>query len=161
MDVGRGLELPIASSVTYKFSQRFDVPARDAYKWCTDYEPNDLALMKEKGQRKIQRITDDTIVLTEVIYQNVRKIKKTKLVKLNPNRLSWHNIQISGPNRYSEFLYEIVPENRRRSKLNFTGLLVVYGTKPSSKRLKHIANVERQYDSNTWKLLAKAMAKDH
>jgi len=151
----------MASSVTYKFSQRFDVPAQDAYKWCTDYEPNDLALMKEKGKRKIQRITDNTIILTEVIYQGTEKIKKTKLVKLNPNRLSWYNIQISGPNRYSAFLYEIVPESKRSSRLNFTGLLLVYGTKLSSKKLKHTANAERQYDSNVWKLLAKAMAKDH
>jgi hypothetical protein len=152
--------LPMASSVTYEFSQCFDVAARDAYRWCTDYEPNDLSLMKEKGRRKIRRITDDTIILTEVIYQETKKVKKTKLVKLNPNRLSWYNIQISGSNRYSAFLYEIVPESKRRSKLNFTGLLVVYGTKRGSERLRRIANVERQYDSNAWRLLAKAMAKD-
>jgi len=151
----------MASSVTYKFSQRFDVGAREAYKWCTDYEPDDLALMKENGERKIQRISDDTIILTEVIYQNKKKINKTKLVKLNPDRLSWYNIQISGPNRYSAFLYEIIPESRRRSKLNFTGLMLVYGTKLSSNRLKHIGHAERQYDSEAWKLLAKAMAKDH
>jgi len=151
----------MASSVTYRFSQRFNVPARDAYEWCTDYDPNDLSLMNEKGQRKIQRITDDTIVLTEVVYQNAKRIRKIKLVKLNPNRLSWYNIQISGPNRYSGFLYEIVPESKRRSKLNFTGFLVVYDAKLTSRRLRQKAKAERQYDSNAWKLLAKAMAKDH
>lgn len=151
---------PTASSVTYRFSQRFSVPARDAYEWCTDYEPNDLSLMNEKGQRMIQRITDDTIILTEVVYQNTKRVRKIKLIKLNPKRLSWYNIQISGPNRYSGFLYEIVPESKRKSKLNFTGLLVVYDTKLTSRRLRQIANAERRYDSNVWKLLAKAMAKD-
>ena len=108
----------------------------------------------------IQRITDDTIILTEVVYQNTKRVRKIKLIKLNPKRLSWYNIQISGPNRYSGFLYEIVPESKRKSKLNFTGLLVVYDTKLTSRRLRQIANAERRYDSNVWKLLAKAMAKD-
>ena len=150
-----------AASVTYRFSQRFPFSAREAFEWCTDYQPEDLSLMNEKGQREIQRITDDTMIFKETIVRNGKRIKKVKLIKLNPSALSWYNIQVSGPNKNSAFLYQIVPEAKNRSKLNFTGLLVVYGrARFASQRIKEIATNERRYDSNAWKLLAKAMVKD-
>ena len=150
------------ASVTYRFTQRFNVPARLAYKWSTDYRPNDLILMKEKGQRRIQKITKDTILLTEEVWNERKKIKKTKLVRLNPAGLSWFNVHISGPNRHSMFLYRIVPEGTTRSRLTFTGLLVVHGdSRVSQQRLRHIASRERHYDANAWKHLARAMAADY
>ena len=119
-------------------------------------------MMNEKGQRGIQRITNDTIILRETIIKNGKRTKKVKLVKLNPAALSWYNIQISGPNKSSAFLYQIVPEAKDRSKLNFTGLLVVYDkAKLTPHRMKQIANKEKRYDSNAWKLLGKAMTKDY
>ena len=118
-------------------------------------------MMNEKGQREIQRITDDTMIFKETIIRNGKRTKKVKLIKLNPPVLSWYNIQVSGPNKNSAFLYQIVPEAKNRSKLNFTGLLVVYGrARFASQRIKEIATNERRYDSNAWKLLAKAMVKD-
>ena len=151
-----------AASVTYKFSQRFRVSAHEAYEWCTDYQPDDLLLMNEKGRRDIQRITKDTIILRETIIKDGKRTKKVKLVKLNPTAHCWYNIQISGPNKLSAFLYQIVHEAKMRSKLSFTGLLVVYSkAKLTSRRIEHIAKTERRYDSNVWKLLAKAMAKDN
>jgi hypothetical protein len=113
--------------------------------------------MGEKGRRTIKRITKDTIILREIVYQNGRKISKTKLIKLNPGKLSWHNIHLAGPNKHSEFIYEIVPEGKGASKLNFTGLLVVHDDKPNVRKLKEIARAEKRYDSNAWKRLAKAM----
>lgn len=152
--------MPVAS-VTYRFSQRFPVPAREAFEWCTDYQPEDLSLMREKGRREIQRITADTMIFKETIIRNGKRIRKVKLIKLNPSAFSWYNIQISGPNKNSAFLYQIISESKNRSKLNFAGLLLVYGrAKFTSQRIKKIATYERRYDSNAWKLLAKAMVKD-
>ena len=151
-----------AFSVNYKFSQRFPVPAQEAFDWATDYQPNDLALMGEKGKRTIRKVTEDTIILKEDITHAGRKISKVKLVRLNPRALSWHNIHIRGPNKYSEFLYEIKPEGKGRSRLTFTGLLVLYSKdRLSSQKLKQIANREKQYDSKSWKRLANAMARDY
>jgi hypothetical protein len=145
-------------SVTYKFSQPLNAPARAAYRWCTDYEPSDLSLMHEKGLRKIQRITDDTVILREVVHQDGKKIKKIKLVKLDPANLSWYNIQLSGPNKHSAFIYRITPQGKNRSRLNFTGLLVVYNqARLTNHQLRKIARTERRYDSNAWKHLAKAL----
>ena len=149
------------SSVGYRFIQRFSVPAREAFEWCTDYRPEDLALMGEKGKRRIKRLTKDTIILEEVVAQEDGRIRKVKLVRLNPRTLSWHNIQLQGPNKYSEFIYEIVAEGERKSRLDFTGLLVVYTRNPlTGDRLRQIADRERKYDSRAWKLLARAMAKE-
>jgi len=148
-----------AFSLTYKFSQRLPVPARQAYRWCTDYKPNDLSLMKMKDLRKIERISSDTIILREVIDRGEKKVKKIKLIKLHPATLSWHNVQISGPNRYSEFLYQIEPINHRTSKLNFTGRMMIYSKlKLTPREIRKIASSERRSDSNAWKLLAKVMA---
>ena len=148
------------SSISYKFDQHFSVPAREAFDWCTNYQPGDLALMGEEGKRRIRRVTDDTVILEEHVIQDGKKVSKLKLVKLNRDALSWHNIHLQGPNKYSEFIYQIVPESRR-SKLIFTGLLLVYGTKRTSRqKLRQIANREKLYDSRAWKLLASKMAED-
>ena len=151
-----------AFSVNYKFTQRFPVPAQEAFEWATDYQPTDLALMGEEGTRTIQRITEDTIILIENITHAKEKTSKVKLVRLIPRALSWHNIHIRGPNKYSEFLYEITPEGKGGSKLTFTGLMVLYSKDNlSHQTLKQIASREKHYDSKAWKRLANAMAKDH
>lgn len=117
--------------------------------------------MGEKGNRRIKKVSKDTVILDEHVAHGHRTVRKVKLVKINPKTLSWHNIQLQGPNKYSEFIYEISPEGKQRSRLTFTGLLIVYAKNSiSHNRLKHIANMERKYDSKAWKLLASAMAKE-
>ncbi len=151
----------LANSVNYKFSQRFSVPAKEAYRWCTNYEPTDLALMNEEGQRRIRKLTEDTVILTETSVRNGKRIKKVKLVRLHPEKMSWYNIHTLGPNKNSAFLYQIVPEGKTRSRLTFTGLLVVYSKIPFRReRIKQIADREKRGDSNAWRLLARAMEKD-
>ena len=150
-----------ANPVNYKFSQRFRVPAKQAYKWCTNYQPTDLSLMNEEGQRKIRKVTEDTVILTETLNHNGKRIRKIKLVKLNPRNMSWYNIQILGPNKNSAFIYQIVPEGKTRSKLTYNGFLVVYSkVEFTPSRIKKIANHEKRADANAWKLLARAMEKD-
>jgi hypothetical protein len=117
--------------------------------------------MKENGKRSFQRLTQDTLILIDVIKSGRKSVKKIKLIKLNPAKLEWYNIQLAGPNRHSEFLYKIHPEGPKASRLDFTGLLVVYSKqKLPSSRIRKIASAERGYDSQAWKDLAKAMEKD-
>jgi hypothetical protein len=49
-------------TIRYDFSQQFDVPAEDAFKWCTDYREDDFSLMEMKGQRQIKKVSDDVII---------------------------------------------------------------------------------------------------
>jgi hypothetical protein len=150
-----------AYSVKYGFSQSFNVPAKKAFDWCTDYRPSDLTLMKEKGERRIQRITEDTVVMTETVHKAGMTIRKKKVVRLNKSNLSWTNTHVSGPNLYSQFLYEIVSVGKNRSRLNFTGLLICYSKAALSKRtLSRMAASERHADSRAWRHLAAAMTAD-
>ncbi len=148
-------------SIPYGFSQHFDVPAKDAYKWCTSYETEDLVTMGENGKRKIRWLSEDTVILTDAFHgKNGRSITKRKLVRLYHDGLFWTNTHISGPNKYSQFLYQVVPEGRKTSRLDFTGLQIEYGDKPAQRKITSLAKILVVEDGGAWKLLARAMEKD-
>jgi hypothetical protein len=147
--------------VKYEFIQPFEVSAQEAFDWCTDYKPFDLALMKEKGVRRIRKITKDAVLLTETTMKNRQAVRKTKLLRLSRAQLSWTNTHIAGANRHSQFLYRIVSEGRRKSQLSFVGLLIVYSREALDARaLRQIAERERQADSRAWRFLGAAMSND-
>jgi len=88
-------------------------------------------------------------------------LEKQKLVHLHPDSLRWTSTHLSGPNKYSQFVYEISEENDCASRLDFYGL--------------HIENVEDNLDeagakllterlcredSKAWELLANAMIQE-
>ena len=147
-------------SIHYGFSQRFDVPARAAFEWCVDYRPDDWGRMGKKGTRKIRRINEDTLILTDTYPGGEAPVTKRRLVRLNPERLAWTNTHIGGPNRHSQFWYQIVEEGKGRSRLDFTGLQVNYGKRPSDAKIAELAKELRADDSGMWVLLAKEMRRD-
>jgi hypothetical protein len=148
-------------SVTYGFKQPLKLPPQDAFDWCTDYKPHDLAIMQETGKRKIRKLTSDAIILTETTGTSKKPVTKTKLVRLNRPELSWTNTHISGPNRHSEFIYKIEPHGKNRSRLKFTGLLMCYSIDVLTReKLRKIARDERRADSRAWHYLAAAMEKE-
>jgi hypothetical protein len=153
--------LPLKSySVRYGFSQPFRVPAEDAYRWCTDYKTDDLERMGMKGSRKIRRINQDTLIITDSVIGKGKTITKEKLVRLNPEKTSWTNTYLAGPNRLSQFLYSVVAEGKDSSRLHFTGLQVFYGNEPSSEEISGIAKRLVEEDSGSWARLAESMRKD-
>jgi hypothetical protein len=148
-------------SIRYRFSQRFSVPARKAYKWCTDYAPQDHALMgDEAAERQITHLADSTIILTDIFQTKKGKVEKQKLVQLYPDRLSWVSTHLTGPNKYSQFIYEISAEGNGASRLDFTALHLEYEKKLDGEDIKSLADKLKKEDSAAWKLLAKAMAKE-
>jgi hypothetical protein len=149
-------------SIRYCFSQRFSVPARKAYKWCTDYSPEDHALMGDKAaERQITRVTDTTIILTDIFHTSSGPVEKQKLVQLYSDRLRWVSTHLTGPNKYSQFIYEISAEGNAASRLDFTALHLEYEKeKLDSEDIKSLAGRLKEEDSAAWKLLAKAMTKE-
>jgi hypothetical protein len=146
-------------SVHFKFSQHFDFPAEEAFRWCTDYSPGDIELMGDVGRRKVRRINEDTFILTDENRTKDGKVVKRKLVRVYPERLSWTNTRISQAGKHSQFLYQVVPEEGG-SRLEFTGSQIYPGRKPG---LAKLATIERDIvaeDTASWRNLAKAMAKD-
>jgi len=146
-------------SVHFKFSQHFDFPAEEAYAWCTDYDSGDIGLAGQRGRRSIQRINEDTLVLTDTYFTDGGKVVRKKLVRLYPESLSWTNTRISAEGRFSQFLYRIIPE-AEGSRLEFTGSQVLPGKKPSAKKVAALAKKYAEEDSDSWRNLAEAMERD-
>ncbi len=146
-------------SVHFKFSQHFDFPAEKAYRWCTDYEPGDIKLQGNEGVRKIRWVNEDTVLLTDIGFTGAKKTAKRKLVRLYPERLTWTNTRVSPEGRQSQFLYEIVAEEKG-SRLDFTGSMVFAGKRHTTAKLAALAADLVKEDSATWRNLAKAMAND-
>jgi len=145
-------------SVRYKFSQRFRVSAQKAFEWCTNFDPQDHVLMGEKGtDRRVTLITKGTLILQDVFPSKTGKVEKQKLVQLYPETLSWVSTHLTGPNQYSQFLYQISTRGKSASILEFTGLHLDYDGKEDAQSL---ATRLRREDAAAWRLLAKAMMKE-
>jgi hypothetical protein len=156
------LEKQMPQVIRYYFNQRFTVSAQSAYLWCTDFGPEDHALMgEENAEREVTYITDGTVILKEVFHTSSGDVEKQKLVQLYPDRLSWISTHIAGPNKFSQFIYEISAEGDSTSRLNFIALHIEHGKETmTQEEIKLFANKLCEYDSHVWKLLAKAMVKD-
>ena len=147
-------------SVHYGFSQHFDFSPHEAFRWCTDYAPEDLELMGERGRRKVKRLNDDTIVLNDKYRTKEGKVVKKRLIRIYPERLSWTNTRLSKDGRYSQFLYQIVAEEGGGSRLDFAGSQIFQGQSPGKARLDVMARQLSSEDSASWRRLARAMAED-
>ncbi len=148
----------MALAVMYHFSQRFVVSAQKAFDWCTDFESKDHVLMGDRNaERHISRITARTIILKDTFYLPTGTVQKQKLVQIYPEQLSWISTHLTGPNKYSQFLYKIIAQSKGYSTLNFTALHLEYHEKVNAKLL---ADRLCKEDAAVWKLLAKAMARD-
>jgi hypothetical protein len=146
--------------VRYRFSQTFDVPAETAFRWCLDYRPDDWKKMGKNGTRKIRRINEDTIILTDTVAADSGPVTKRRLVRMNSDRLAWTNTHVGGPNKHSQFWYQIVALGKNRSRLDFTALQVNYGKRPTAKMIATMARDLKADDSGMWVLLAREMSKD-
>jgi hypothetical protein len=150
------------TSVQYRFRQRFPAAADEAFAWCVDFRPDDLALEKQSGRRRVQRLAPDLVILTDRLDRDgARPVVKTKLVRLRPRERAWTSTHLAGPNRYSQFWYRIVPRGRSSSRLEFTGLHVEpasssAGPGASAALAKRIT----REDSAAWRSFAEAMQRD-
>jgi len=148
-------------TVHYGFSQRFGFPARVAYEWSTDFQENDLARMGEKGKRKVERMDDATLVLTDIVDSGGKRETKVRLVRLYPDSIFWTNTRLSRVGRHSQFLYQIVEEGPKSSRLDFKGALVEEAPKaPTPAELKALSKRYAKEDAQAWVHLAAAMKKD-
>jgi hypothetical protein len=148
----------LALEVRYHFSQRFAVSAQKAFNWCANFEPKDHLLMgDETAEREISFIALDTIILKDTFYLFEGSVAKQKLVHLHPDELSWTSTHLTGPNKYSQFLYHITPLGEDESTLYFIAAHLEYDEKADAKLL---ADRLCKEDAAAWMLLAKAMAEE-
>ncbi len=152
------------TAIHYHFRQSFKVPAKKAFNWCVDYQPGpiDHDLMGERNaDRKISYLSDSTLILTDTFQVGNSQVEKQKLVQLYPKKLFWTATHLTGPAKYSQFVYQITAESKDASHMDFNGLFLDYtheklGKAESEKLAKQLC----KEDATGWKLLAKAMSKD-
>ena len=132
----------------YRFTVTLPAPAEAAYRWATDYAPDDWARMGQDGRRKIVRLADRTILLIDTVRTPSGAVTKRRLVRLRPEARSWTNTHVGGPNLHSQFLYQIRPRGPNRSVLEFVGLQVEPSArKLSAAELRRRAREVRQEDA--------------
>src|SRR5512137_3115061 len=123
-------------SVRYQFRQNLSVSAKEAFDWCTAFEPDDHALMGEsEAKREIIYITNGSLLLKDAFSKPTGTVEKQKLVALYPNRRQWTSTHLSGPNKHSQFLYTIMPRGKGASVLEFTALHIEYDDEADAKPL--------------------------
>jgi hypothetical protein len=145
-------------SIRYHFTQRFSVSAQEAFEWCTDFDSHDNMLMGDKtAERQITPLADGVIILKDSFHSVAGTIEKQKLVLLYSDQYKWTSTHLTGPNKHSQFLYQITQKGKDASVLTFTALHLEYNEKADTRLL-----VERlcKEDAAAWKFLAAAMAED-
>jgi hypothetical protein len=148
-------------TVHYGFSQKFPFPARDVYAWSTDFRADDLPRLGQKGRRKVERIDDATLVLTDTVILGKGQDTKVRLVRLFPDLLMWTNTRLSDVGKYSQFLYRVMPEGDSASRLDFSGAQVDEArSRLSASKLKESARRYAEADAMIWVSLASSMEKE-
>lgn len=149
-------------SVRYGFSQKFAVSAEAAFAWCTDYQHDDYALLGNRdAKRTVMWVTQSTVLIKDNFSVGNRVIEKEKLVQLYPKWHMWISTHISGPNKYSQFIYQLFAEGHGTSRLDFSALHVEHTETLTEQGLKQLTHELRVGDAEMWRLFAKAMALDH
>jgi hypothetical protein len=145
----------------YRFTLTLPAGADEAYRWATDYAPDDPARMGQDGRRRIERVAENTLLLTDTLRTGRGVVTKKRLVRLRPGARSWSNTHLAGPTRHSQFLYTIRPRGRHRSVLEFVGLQVEPSPRTlSARELRRRARAVAREDTATWVRLGRAMAAD-
>lgn len=145
-------------SVDYRFEQAIPAPPQEAFRWLTDYRPDDLGLMGEDGRRSITVLDPTTILLIDRFRNGARPIVKTKLVRLYPDRLMWTSTHLTGPTTNSQFLYELRAGARGTSRFRFTGLQFErHRERPTPAALRAFAARLGAEDAAAWRRLARAI----
>ena len=139
-------------SLRYGFRQKLRVPARAAYAWATDFRNDDGRLFSQTMRRSVRRIAEDAIVMTDLTYPEGRPRRIRRLVRMDPQRMSWTNTHLNGPFRHSQFWYRIVPEGPRACRLEFDGLMLEDVPKAmSSSEIARRARENQVHDSTEWR----------
>lgn len=152
----------------YTFSMRLDAPIDWAYKWATDYRPDDVQISGHSGTRQVEWLTDNLVLLTDDFQSppfdpaaGVPGVK-ARLVHLYPQRHMWVSNHVSGPALHSEFLYELLPRDARSSTFRFTGSQVeAVRDAPTRASIAARSKALRSGDAQLWKNFAALLRADY
>jgi hypothetical protein len=149
------------TSVLYKFSHRLNATAAEAFAWATDYQPEDIKLLGRKGSRKVDRIDDDTMILSDIfVADDGTKVHSKKLIKIYRDRMMWTSTSLDGTMRHSQVLYEITADGAKASRLTFTGQRVHDGPPITVREKRALSAQFAKMGAEHWKHIAQVMTQD-
>jgi hypothetical protein len=149
------------TTLAFSFKQKFSVPAQALYAWATAYDAKDIERLGKQGHRKIERLNADTVMLHDTVLDaKGNGVTKPKLVRLYPERFTWVNTHVGGPNQHSQFLYEITPTGRNTCLFTFTARQVIHGSTATPAAVKRQTAAVKKEDVLMWKHLARVMAQE-
>jgi len=149
------------TSVLYKFHQHLNAAPTEAFSWATDYRPDDMKLLGRKGSRKVARIDDDTMILTDTaIADDGTKVRGKKLIRVYRDRMMWTSTNLDGPMRHAQVLYEITADGAKGARLTFTGHRVHDGPLMTAHEKRALSAQFAKKGAAHWKLIAQGMTRD-
>ena len=149
------------TSVVYRFHQHLNATPAEAFAWATDYQPNDMKLLGRKGRRKVARIDDDTMILSDTaITDDGTKVRGKKLIKIYRDRMMWTSTNLDGPMRHAQILYEITADGAKGSRLTFTGHRVHDGPPMTAREKRALSAQLVKKGTAHWKHIAQVMTQD-
>ena len=150
------------ATIHYMFTQHFEVPAKTAYIWCTSFSAEDFSLInQENTKREIVHLTDEVLILRDRYKTGQGWLLKEKLIHLYPEKLAWTSTHLSGPNKHSQFMYEIKAETKQTSYLVFIANHVEYQENVNCEDVCLLAEKCCSADSDVWSRLAEALNKQN
>lgn len=111
----------------------------------------------KNSERVVTKIAEGIIILKDTSITAAGTVEKQRLVQLYPAKLFWVSTHLTGPNKHSQFLYQISSDGKNGSFLDFSALNLQYD---GIKDAEVLAARLFQEDSEAWQLLAKALSKE-
>jgi hypothetical protein len=116
-------------------------------------------MQDEDSEREVQRVAEDALILIDTYRGEGEITVKQKLICLHPSRRMWTATHLTGPNKHSQFLYEIIPETKTQCILRFTALYLDYSIQDEGE-VKRLTRDLKKLDSDNWRLMAREMEKE-
>ncbi len=132
----------------------FRVPLDFAFRWCTDYTPEDAALEGETYQRRVVERTPHRVVFEDLEEGESGWVWSRDVVTLRPpNR--WHAEAVgSHRDMTADYVLSKLPEGRTQFELRWWRKPTALG--------KKIPRAQREKETTeAWKKFAKAMEKEY
>jgi hypothetical protein len=140
---------------TYEIVRTFDVPLDFAYRWCTDFTPEDRRLQGEKGYRKLIRKTARTVVYEDLTDSPNGWMWSRQTVTLRPPD-GWRAIA-AGNYRTWKLQHMLRPMAANRTQFTLRGerrATTLGGRNPTRSAMEHELHT-------MWRNLGRAMERDY
>ncbi|HEV2520305.1 MAG TPA: hypothetical protein VGX00_06780 [Thermoplasmata archaeon] len=88
-------------------------------------------------------------------------MEKRKLVRLRAAERAWTSTHLTGPNRYSQFWYRILPDGPNASHLEYRALHLEPSPKPpTAAQRDRLRRRLAKEDARAWRTLARALDRE-